>query len=228
MNFLQLCQRARIEFGATGTDLSPVTVVNQTGEMRRIVNWINAAWMDIQTAHQDWQWLRTSCNFPTVAGQALYAPTTDIGLTDFGMWARDAFRCYDTAAGIKSEMFLGYLDYENWRDSYQYGAFRSVQTRPMVITVSPAKELGLGPVPAAGYTILGDYFKAPSEMVADADIPALPAQYHMAIVYRAMMFYGRFEAAGEVYQAGELEFTKMMRRMTADRMPEIRMGGTLA
>jgi hypothetical protein len=49
----------------------------------------------------------------------------------------------------------------------------------------------------------------------------------MAIVYRAMMFYGGYEAASEVYQRGEQEFVKLMRRMTADRLPEVSFAGTL-
>jgi len=64
-------------------------------------------------------------------------------------------------------------------------------------------------------------------MTADADIPALPAQFQMAIIYRAMMSYGAYEAAPEVYQRGELEFGKLMRRMTADRIPETIWGGAL-
>lgn len=228
MNFLQLVQRLRSECGVS--DTGPTTVVGQTGEYERLVNWVNAAWMDIQSAHQDWNWLRTSLTpFATVAGQTTYSPTAaPMSLTDFGAWDRDSFRVYETAAGISSETFLTYQPYDLWRNSYLIGALRSTTSRPDIVTVAPDNSLGFGPITAAGYSIVGDYFKLPSEMSADTDIPVLPTQYHMAIVYRAMMSYGAYFAAPEVYQRGETEFSKMMLRMTADRLPDILMGGTLA
>lgn len=226
MNFLQLVQRLASESGAG----SPSTVVGQTGNNLRLVNWTNAAWMDIQSAHQDWNWLRTSLTpFATVAGQTTYSPTAaPMSLTDFGMWDRDSFRVYETAAGIGSETFLTYRPYDIWRNTYLIGALRSTTSRPDTVTVTPDNSLGFGPITAAGYSIVGDYFKLPSEMAADATTPILPVQYHMAIVYRAMMFYGAFYSATEVFQRGEAEFNKMMLRMTADRMPDILMGGALA
>ena len=50
----------------------------------------------------------------------------------------------------------------------------------------------------------------------------------MAIVYRAMMMYGAFESANEVYDRGETEFGKIMRRMADQRLPEVTFGGALA
>lgn len=196
----------------------PVTVINQTGEMGRIVNWISAAWIDIQSAHQDWEWMKASCSFPTVAGQALYSPTTDIGLTDFGMWDQDSFRVYQTSAGLGSEAFLAYSEWDDWRDTYQKGTARTSQSQPFEITVSPNKSLGLGSVPSAGYTVLGDYYKVPAEMAANTDTPTMPTQFHMAIVYRAMMLYGSYEAAAEKYQHGQIEFNKMFRRLELDQL----------
>jgi hypothetical protein len=228
MTFLQLCQRVRSECDIPGA--GPVTVIGQTGELERVVNWVNAAWMDIQTAHQDWNWLRTSLTpFATVALQTTYLPTSaPMSLTNFGSWDRDSFRVYDTAAGIGSETPLTYFPYDKWRNTYLIGALRSTPSRPDIVTVAPDNSLGFGPITAAGYSIVGDYFKLPTEMSADVDIPILPVQYHIAIVYRAMMFAGAFYAAQEVYQRGELEFNKQMRRMTNDRMPDILMGGALA
>lgn len=225
MNFLQLVNRLRLEAGVSGADLS--TVINQTGEMARLVKWINAAWMDIQSMREDWPWMRTSCSFATVAGQATYT-VAQCGVTDLGAWARDTFRNYDTAEGINSEIFMEYVAYEKWRDLYLFGSLRSNQSRPIEITITPDLSLGLGPVPAAGYTAIGDYYRIPSEMALDDDIPGMPNQHHLAIVYRAMMSYGAYEAAPEVYQRGETEFKTIMRRLSNSRLPEITLGGALA
>ncbi len=310
MTFLQLVQRLRQEAGASGT--GPVTVVNQDGELARMVNWINDAWLDIQSQHKDWGWMRTTCTFPTVTSKGTYS-AADAGISDFGMWVRDSFRNYanpaitftiaspcvaglvghglsvgDTAAfatsgvlptgitagttyyvvsvpttdtftfsataggspvntsgtqsgahsmtsnnttifaGLKSEVFMDYDDYDTWRDSYLYGALRLVETRPMRMSIAPNKSLCLGPIPVAGYTILGDYFRVPSYMAADADIPGLPSQYHMAIVYKALISYGEYEESPAVVQRGTRNFTSFMRRLTNDRLPEVELCGALA
>jgi hypothetical protein len=231
MDFLAIVKRLRAECGITGT--GPTTVVSQTGELGRLVDWTNDAWRDIQTAHQDWDWMRTSTSFATVQAQATYplgsgAGTCGVTAATFGMWARNTGRSYVTSVGTNSEAMLDFLPYDAWRNTYQFGATRAAYSRPVEFSIAPDRSICLGPVPISGYTITLDYFTAPSDMAADADIPALPTQYHMAIVYRAMMFYGAYEAAPEVYQRGEVEFQKLMRRMTADRMPEMTWGPALA
>ncbi len=227
MNFLQLVQRLARECGVPGT--GPSTTVGQTGESGRLVNWTNTAWNDIQTAHQDWDWMRTTATWTTTQAQPTYTPTqAGIASGTFGMWAPYTFRCYETASGTNSEMFLSWMPYEVWRNTYLFGALRQSYSRPTQMTIAPDKSVALGPIPVSGYTITGDYFTAPLDMSADADIPALPTQYHMAIVYRAMMFYGAFEAAQEVYANGEREFAKLMNRIDADRLPQTMMAGALA
>jgi hypothetical protein len=231
MDYLALCKRLRLECGISGT--GPSTVVSQTGEMERLTTWINAAWQDIQTAHKDWGWMRQSASFTTVAGQASYAlgsgaGTVGVSVATFGMWARDTARNYYTSTGTNSELFMDYIPYESWRNIYQFGANRAAYSRPIQFTIAPDKSIGLGPVPIVGYTITLDYFTAPVDLAADADIPALPTEFHMAIVYKAMMMYGAYESAPEVYQRGELEFAKLMARLDADRLPEVTFAGALA
>jgi len=225
MNFLQLVQQAHLECGMSGS--TPSQVQGQTGQIGRLINWVNAAWQDIQTAHQDWDWLRKSTSVTTVAGQGIYLPA-DFGLSDFGRWDQDTMRNYVTSSGTNSEVFMTPITYDEWRDTYLFNANRNVHTRPLHVAISPAKGLCLGPLPDSGYTVTADYYAAPTDLVQNADTPALPTQFHWAIIYRAMMSYGMFEAAPEVYQRGELEFSKLMRRMTADRLPEMQVPGALA
>jgi hypothetical protein len=219
VNFLEICQRAQRECGIATT---LTTVVGQSGEHRRFVDWVQDAWNDIQTVHQDWEWLRQSVSFVTISGQATYTPL-ECGITagTFGMWARDSFRNYETVGGVNTEMTTSYIGYEDWRQLYQLGAHRDTRSRPVQISITPAKSIALAPYPSAGYTVTGDYYTAPVTLSIDADTPLLPTQFHMAVVWKACISYGAFEAAPEVYQRGELEFKKLMRRLERDRMPEI-------
>jgi len=227
MTFLQLVNRLRQKVGITGNDLT--TLSNLSGESLRCKNWVNEAWIDIQEQHPDWNWLRTTVSFATVDGQAVYTPT-DCGIAaTLGTWKKDSFRIYVTANGFVSETFLGDMLYDNWRDIYQFGALRTTTTRPVFISVAPNRSLCFGPAPdALGYTVVGDYYLAPSEMAADSDVPTLPERFQMAIVYRAMMSYAGFESAPEVYQDGQTEFNRMMRRLELDQQPQMLVGEPLA
>lgn len=227
MNYLQIIQRTARECGIAG--VGPLTALGQTGEAARLVGWVQDAWTDIQTAHQDWEWMRLGASFQTVAGQAVYTPLQcGIPAGTFAMWVRDDFRNYLTAGGINGEMEMDYTQYASWRQSYDLGSLKAVRTRPMVVAVTPAKALALGPYPDAGYTVTGDYYTAPVLLTADADTPAMPAAFHMAVVWKACMSYGAFESAVEVYSRGETEFGKLMLRMTTDNLDEMVFPGALA
>lgn len=222
MNYLELCQRTARECGVSGT--GPTTVLNQIGELSRIINWVATALNDIETAHPQWGWMKRDVSFPTVAGQASYNPEVDCGIaTDtFNVWQRFRFRNYVTASGNISEIEMDYITYDNWRDNYSYGATRYVQTRPLEFGIAPdQRTLVLGPYPAAGYTITGEYFRAPQVLAADADIPEMPKSFHMTIVYKAMMYYGMYESAAEVLSRGSQEFDKMMGRLDALKLPDV-------
>lgn len=225
MNFIQLAQRLRLECGVSGT--GPVTVLGQSGEMERLVEWVRTADYELQLEHPDFDWMRTTVQFNTVAGQPTYT-LTDIAITNHGKWKMDSFRSYETAIGTNSELFLGNIGYDQWRDQYQYNALRNVSNRPIAIAQAPDKSLCLGPKPDKIYTVVGEYWKTPTSMVADTDTPALPERYHMAIVYRAMMDYGAYETAPEVLQRGDLKYKEMLRRIEADQIPRVVLAGALA
>lgn len=232
MTYLSLVQDLWRESGASGTSPGPPAVAGQTGEFARLVAWIAAAWTDIQGAHTDWDFMRASASFTTVAGTSTYtlgtgAGTVGVTAANFGQWDRNTARAYLTATGTDDEQFLDYISYDEWRDTYLLGTLRGTNVRPLVFSISPAKAICLPPA-LTGYTVTIDYFTAPVVLSADADEPTLPAHFQIAIVYRALMMYGAYESASEVYNRGELEFGKLMRRMTADRLPEIRFAGALA
>lgn len=210
---------------------------NQTGSLGRIVGWISAAWNEVQTEHDDWDWMRSSSllgagvSFTTVAGKASYPLGTvagTCGIATIGKWAKRSFRNFTTAVGFTNEIFMDDESFEVWRDLYMYGAQRTVQTRPIIIAVGPDNSLCVGPPPDATYTITGDYFVAPTAMIADIDVPTnLPVQNHMIIVYKAMMKYAAYESAPEVYTRGQTEYAKELAKLEALRLPQMGFAGSL-
>lgn len=225
MNFLGLVNRSREKCGISGDPLT--TAQSLTGESLRVYNWTNEAWLELQSARPDWDWMRNDFSFPTVAGQATYTPT-QCGITDWGNWAEDNFRNYVTSVGATSEILMEVWAYEAWRDTYFFGANRSVSARPIIAAISHDRQLCLGPIGLDGYTVTGSYYRVASEMANDVDIPALPVQFHIGIVYGVMMKYGEFESAPEVYTAGENGWKKLMGRLYQTQLPPIGWGASLA
>lgn len=228
MNYLQLVNRARIECGVSGPALT--TTVGVSGEAQRFTQWINSAWVDLQTAKEDWQWMREAVQFNTVTQQQTYTPTeAGVGST-FGNWKRDSFRCSSVGQSYKDEQLMNYMDYNTFRNLYIYGNMRTTYARPVVVAITPGpdKSLAFGAIPDQPYVITGEYYKKPTEFTANTDEPGIPERFQMLIVYRAMMFYGGFEAAPEVFQRGEFEYKRLMNRLDIDQLPTPVSGPPLA
>jgi hypothetical protein len=231
MNYLQLAQRLRRKCRVSGT--GPTALTSQSEEYMRLLDFVNEAYVAILNLHQDWRFMRASASCATVNGQSTYSPTTDFLLSDFGYWAldsanNDTFRNYQTAAGMNSEVFMSLLEYDEWRDTYLFSALRTTYARPLVYALAPDESIACGPIPASGYTLVGDYYRVPTEMTLTTSTPIIPTQFHMAIVYRAMMYFGVSESAPEVYQEGKDEFGRMIRSMETAYLRRPQLAGALA
>lgn len=231
LTYLSMAQRLRRKCRVKGS--GPTAVNNQSEEEMRLLSYINEAYMAILRLHPDWDFLRASCSTTTTEGRYAYTAVDDFGLTDFGYWALDyergdTFRCYLTATGESDEQLLGVLDYDDWRNQHQLGSLRTSYQRPSVVAAAPDRSLVIGPIPTTGYTVAGDYYKVPVELAAAGDTPCLPNQFHMAIVYRAMMYFGVSEAAPEIYDEGKAEWKIMRAQMEATQLRRITIAGPLA
>lgn len=223
MTYLQLCNKLIEKCGISGAPL--VTTANQSGEMARVKGWINEAYLNIQEMYDTWDWMAKDVSFPTVDGKYFYT-LSDIGLTDFAEWNKQSFRVYFNTPGVRSEVFLEWLEWPNYRDTYRYGNLRLTTGMPLHISQRPedrALVLGLTPN-AVGYTIDGRYFVAPQTFDADTDTPLFPARFHMVIVYLAMQSYAKYESAPEVLQEGREQFRAMIKRMERDQLQPLSVG----
>lgn len=241
MTYLQLVQMLAEKCGA----VAPTTVLNQTNEALRLVNWIGDAWNEVQSISTQWKWMRNDFSFQTIvdANKNAYPPTNDglggpyVGLTDHAAWHKDTFRLYRTSVGRAGEVFLKNWDYANWRDVWGFGVNATLLMRPIVWAERP-RDLAIvfGAAPDAIYTVSGEYQRKPSIMTMDADVPGvvatsdrgLPDRFHRIIVYRAMMMYGAYEAAPEVRGEGQQNYSTMLSALKTAQLPQFSLGGPLA
>lgn len=225
MTFLQLATRLRQECAGSGT--GPTAVTGQTGELKRIVDWIATADEDIQRRHNEWKFMVGSFTLNTVADANSYAAADCVTpVTNLRDWKRETFRIYLLSAGVGNETDLAYMDYQSWYETYNTGAQTS--QRPLHFTVGNDTSIKLGPAPDAVYRISGEYGKSVTTLAANTDTPLYPSEYHMLAIYRGMMKYGRYTGAQEVYQDGRGEYNRMLAEMEITQLPELLMAGSLA
>jgi hypothetical protein len=217
MTFLELCVRLREEAGISGN--GPSTVVAQTGEMKRIVNWVNQAWEDVQNARANWNWMRSEFSFQSVADQAGYTSAEAGIATRFRDWDVNTIKSYKTSVGISNEIELAEMTYFGYRSVYLTGSQPS--GTPICFAIGPDRKLLLGPKPDGIYTVNGQYWKAPQALTLDADVPEMPTEFHMLIVWMALERYGIYESAGEVVAAGQKYGKRLMNRLEINQLPDV-------
>ena len=231
MNYLQLTQRLARECGVSG--VGPASVTGQIGEASRLVNWINDAWVELQGLHNTWNWMRKPFAWETVAGTGDYLPSaitntlTGSAMTDMRYWYKDTFRCQKKSIGIQDEQWLVEWEYYVFRNTYRFNV--QVNGRPVVFAENPqGKALMLGQIPDDVYIITGEYQKKAYSLVANEDTPDIPEQYHMIIVYKAMLSYGLFEAASEVIARAERQYQNLLTQLEHEQLQEVYLGNPLA
>lgn len=220
--FLELAKDLRREGAGVGS--GPTTVVSQTGEYGRIVQWINAAYRAIQRIHTNWEFLRNDFSFATVAATANYTKAT-ASVTELGNWKADTFRCYLTATGITDQQDMTYIPWEQFRDCYTLGSLSTQTGRPMFFTIKANKSVTFWPIPDAAYTVTGEYYKRPQSMdeTNDSDEPLIPSEYDEVIVWRALMMWGTDQAAPEKYAKGKDEYSRALAALELNQLPEFMM-----
>lgn len=201
MNFVQLVQALHREVGAAG--VAPTTVNNATGEARRLVNWIRDADQLIQSLWVDWKFLwAQDTGRNTTQSITTLAPPADLSTWDYKTFKLDGYP----------------IEVKEWED-VKSEEFTTIESKPTRVIILPNRSLRFDPVPDAAYSFSADYFKTPTLLAADTDIPAIPAQFHNVILGRAMVFYGNHENAEEMKtQGGEL-YAEWLARLENHQLP---------
>lgn len=229
MNLLQLVNRSRRECTDKGSDLTTVQG-SLALENQRFKDWVQESWDELRMSNPHWRWLRATAQFDTTALingislSAAGAPTC----TD---WDKGTFRAWRKSVGASDEQILPFMEYETWRNVYQFGAMRTQSSRPVAVTVKPDNSLGIGPLPDDVYTVVGDYWGTGAALTLDADSPTdsgLPERFHMLLVYGAMEKFAHHEAAPEVYQRAARSQKTLKNQLFAWGLPVMTSGPSLA
>lgn len=206
MNFLQICKRVRQEVGVSGD--GPSNVAGQTGMYKKIVDWVLSAHEEVQLRHNNWRFDWGTVVTPLTQGVEFYQPS-DVWSLPVRNWDWESMYVYPTAEGVQARTWLSRLDYNTYRQT----RLPSVEGRPIYVAQAPSKELGFYPLPQAGLTFVGDYYMPPEVMVNNTDIPRMPDEYQMAIVWRAVMFWCASEENPALYAVANQLYNNLIMKM---------------
>ena len=95
-------------------------------------------------------------------------------------------------------------------------------------SIKPDNSMILYPLPDTVYNINGEFFHKAVVMDDNLDEPQFPDQFHMIVVWRALMLYGAFDAADEKYSHGQNEYKTMLLALESDQLQRVRWGDPLA
>ncbi len=213
MNFLELTKATRIICGIQGT--GPSTVEDAQGLEELLVTFVKDAVIDIESLKPDFDFMRNTQSFSTIASQRIYIHL-DIFVTttpDFTSYITTTFT-YTDSNGKKS--LLKQIDYERLLllDEDTEGS-------PSFYAIRPSDNaLIIHPTPDNPYTIEFDYYRAPQTLVNDTDTPLIPLAHHQLIVYKAVEKMSIYLVAPELYKAYSTEANKMLGQlMRQERRP---------
>lgn len=216
MNFLNLCKRLRQEAGYSGS--GPSTAIGQTGEAKRIVDWLNDAWMDLQSMRTDWRFMLEEFEVILNPGDSTVTLSADFKSMEeksVVLKRADGSRSYPT-----------YLTPENMRllkrnndDNPSYPFYYSVDEKGLMTVFPSCNEV---------VVIDGDYYVKPSPLVENTDIPRLPEEHHLALVWMGLMSAAGYDEAGNTWQRGSDRFGKMLDDLNTTQLPKIKRAEPLA
>jgi hypothetical protein len=211
--WLDIVQRARQEMGASG--VGPATVINQTGEYKRIVDWVASAYEEI-CKEQNWGWLYTTITATLNTGGREYNPRTDWTTPSgapvwVGSWDLNSFKLNSVSAGTPDQQFLTFWPWDKFSATYNIRLPQTV--RPYVFTIRPNGHIMFQTVMDVPYTLTADVFLAKDVPATDAAVPLIADEYRMLIVWEAVKKYAGYESDGALAAFAMAEARKLRTEM---------------
>lgn len=202
-DLLTLVQLLHDESGSTG--VRPSSAQSQTGENLRKVNWIKNADYEIQSMWHNWKFLRDTSTFSSTVSadqSTITKPST------LNFWDEETIR-------MDGEL-IDVVEYESIKGE----VLSTTSGQPSRIIILHNNNLQLDPPADGAYTFTGDFFKKPYKMSDNTDVSPIPEEFHETVILgKALMYYGRRENAGEIYDKGQELFEENIGVLESLQLP---------
>ena len=214
MTFLELCNRVVQESGISGAGLISVEVTAATPPiLRKVVEWVRQADIDIQTLQDDWGFRWAIGTLPLLQGQGVYT-AMDLGLMDLHKFRGPLIRSNG-----------GRVHYMPWRQFSMAGYQRETALGdPQLITVRPDGLIMVYPTPAHNVDLDAEYTRKAVRMLDSEDQPLIPEQWHDVILHKALMYYANHEEDNDLFEKSRFWYEQRLTEMGADQLPVMGVG----
>lgn len=209
--YLELVQQLHRESGAGGAE--PTSVVGQSGEDLRMVDWVREADNYVQNLWLNWKFLWNQVTLSTATGVVSLSPPTDLNFWDF-----KTFKLNDPSIVNADDEPLGFVEH----DSIKMLIRDASLDQPSRIILMPDNSIEFEPVPDKVYDIKADYFRTPTLLAANTDVSAIPETYHPTILGRGLILYANYESAPEIMSQGRQILGDFLPRLENHQLPNQR------
>lgn len=201
---------------------APSSVTGASDRHARLFNALADKWRDLQT-ERDWRWMRGLLDSALTVGQQTYT-ASDLGAERFRRWRPEDSSYWPFCYIDGSPNTLWSLDYWGLDQFRHHFIFRNLgRTTPIAWTWDEANTLMVGPAPALAYKIRIAYWKEPTELVADEDEPDMPSEFHLLLVWEALIDIAMVDAAPEILARAQRNRDALKSRLVLDqaRLPHL-------
>lgn len=221
--YLELVKKLASKSGSMDED-AIATVVGLTGRSRKIANWINEAYTNIQNWRRDWGWLTQDFTYDLLPGTNVYTPAS-FSLTRFATWSGDKdwympLTLFDPLLGDSDEHEIAQVGYQYWKTKWDRGD-QTDWDRPIEWALTPKNEIVFGPTPDQTYTVRGTYVKGPQTLAANGDIPEMPERFHQLIVWEGLRLMMLDDGAYQEASFPTVEMATLRHELDIDQLPEV-------
>jgi len=216
MNFLQGVQRLHRE--SRRSTAAPTAIAGASERNQRLIDAYADAWREIQSARDDWKWMRAAVDAPLVVGQMTYT-AAQLGVsTGFGRWRREDSTYWPSLyiSGATNSLWpLDFMNLDCFRDEYVYRTQGS--TTPIAWTIDENEQFLVAPAPAVAYRLRADYRTEPTELTVDADTPNLPDRFELLPMWRALQDIATTDGASDILAKANRNYGDMWDKILFDQ-----------
>lgn len=234
MNFVELCRRVHLitRIGEEAPGTQPTTVVGVRGVTAEIVQWVAASYDDILSLHTDWRFLTSQI-------ATLLVPEGERGL-DLAAVKLQAPDWYEARPFVgsdyayllirppqgtsdvdSSEQEVRYVDDQAWWGHFDVAPIPTGQ--PSFFTVPPTGGILFDTTTDRDYTVRIMYRPNRPHLTADADVPIIPEDYQLVVVWWAIVNYYCVsrDGTGELLQKATKNLRRELTNLRNTQLPSL-------
>ncbi len=207
--YLEICKDVRAQAGIAGD--GPTNVTGQTGINADIVRWVDESYNDIQTTHENWNFLFRRISFELQTGFSEYDMTTH----DLRVIAYDTFLIQYQA---EDKLRLPFVPYSVFKTDSRF--LKTEVGKPEYVTERPDGYLEFWKTADRNYNIYIEGFAAPDILDGSTDEPVFHKQYDDLIKAGALMRYAEFYNVPDMYKSANRTYERLMKQLEYSELPK--------